>query len=102
MHPRQASLVAQAAELSEKTAAGKKRSEGGPVIWWKYTDPEGVVFYMETKRTSVKSPISGKSFSARPERFSPAQAGKDMKEEGKKEVKKASEETGDETYARKV
>lgn len=85
MHPRQASLAAQATVLSEKTAA-EKRSEGGPMIWWKYTDPDGAVFYMEAKKTTVKSPITGKSFSARPERFSPAQVGKDMKEESAKKA----------------
>jgi hypothetical protein len=95
MHPRQASLVAKASELAEKTAAkqqagDKKRSQGGPLLW-KYTDPEGKDFYLEEKKTTVKSPFSGKSFSTRPERFTPAQVGQDMKQE-KREEKTASDD----------
>lgn len=89
MHPRQASLLAQVTELTEKTAA-KRQSEKkpGPPILWKYTDPDGNNFYLEEKKVTIKSPYSGKSFSARPERHTPAQVGKEMKEEAKEPAPK--------------
>lgn len=94
MHPRQASLLEKASTLVEKTSgkqptAEKKQSQGSPLLW-KYTDPEGKDFYLEEKKTTVKSPYTGKSFSARPERHTPAQVGQDMKQE-RREEKSASE-----------
>ncbi len=88
MHPRQASILTQAVDLADRTAATKKQSEDkkqglAQAILWKYTDPDGMTFYLEEKKTTVKSPFSGKSFSARPERHTPAQVGKEMKEEAK-------------------
>jgi hypothetical protein len=53
------------------------------VLLWKYQDPDGQKFYLEVKRTTIKSPFSGKSFSVRPERYTPAQVGKELKDERK-------------------
>lgn len=88
MHPRQLELYGAAQSLTEKTAAkkqtqDKKQGQGGAVVLWKYTDPDGNNFYLESKKTTIKSPFSGKSFSARPERHTPAQVGKEMKDEQK-------------------
>ena len=87
MHPRQASLLNQASELIEKTAAEPaKPKPGSAPILWKYTDPESNVFYLEVKKMTVKSPFSGKSFTTRPERHTPQQVGKEMKEERAKQA----------------
>lgn len=83
MHPRQLELLGAVQSLTEKTAAKTPDKKSGPVLLWKYTDPDGNNFYLEAKKTTVKSPFSGKSFSARPERHTPAQVGKEMKDEQK-------------------
>lgn len=93
MHPHQAQLLGQSREVAERLAAKKqtqekKQGQGG-VVLWKYTDPDGKNFYLEEKKTTIKSPFSGKSFSARPERHTPAQVGKEIKDEQK--AKMASE-----------
>lgn len=53
-----------------------------PVLW-KYTDPEGKEFYLPSKLLTVRSPYSGKSFSARPERYTSADVGKELREDAK-------------------
>jgi len=88
MHPRQANILNDANELREKLAAKTDPKPGGPAILWKYTDPEGRVFYLEERLTSIKSPYNGKTFAAKPKRFTPAQVGQEMREEGQ-EAKKA-------------
>jgi hypothetical protein len=93
MHPRQASLFEAAQDLVEKTAAKRKQTAEpalGPVVLWKYLDPEGRVFYLEEKKLTLKSPFSGKSFTTRPTRFTPAQVGQEIKQERKN--KQASED----------
>ena len=95
MHPRQASILSQAIEVADRTAGKKKQSEkkqGAQPLLWKYTDPDGATFYLEEKKTTVKSPYSGKSFSARPERHTPAQVGKEMREDSKAETAKQASE----------
>jgi hypothetical protein len=92
MHPRQASLLTQVTELTEKTAAKrqseKKQGLGQPILW-KYTDPDGGQnFYLEEKKMTIKSPYTGKVFSSRPERHTPAQVGKEMKDDAKTETPK--------------
>jgi hypothetical protein len=82
MHPRQASVLAQAQEILKSALQA---------LLWKYEDPEGNVFYMEEKRTTVKSPFSGKTFTSHPHKFTPAQVGQEMKEE----MKGGKEEWGD-------
>jgi hypothetical protein len=97
MHPRQASLLTQASEVADRTAGKspetmKQALAGGQAILWKYTDPDGKVFYLEEKKiTGIKSPFSGKTFSAKPERHTPQQVGKEMKEDAKGEAKTAAD-----------
>jgi hypothetical protein len=99
MHPRQASLITHAtevaADLTVKQAEEKQAlSSGGQAILWKYTDPEGGVFYLEQKRmTGIRSPFNGKTFTPKPERHTPAQVGKEMKEESKAEKTVNASET---------
>jgi hypothetical protein len=80
MHPRQASLLTQANEITERLAADKS---GQQALLWKYTDPAGHVFYLDEKiLTSLRSPFTGKAFTPkRPVRYTPAQVGKALKEE---------------------
>ncbi len=54
-------------------------------VLWKYTDPDGKEFYLPSKLPTVKSPYSGKSFSQRPERYTPADVSKELKEDAKAE-----------------
>lgn len=53
---------------------------GGAAVLWKYEDPDGKTFYLEEKRTTVKSPFTGKSFPAKPKRHTPAQVGRELKD----------------------
>jgi hypothetical protein len=96
MHPRQASVLAEItavlATLSGKTAAAATPAPSGPILLWKYQDPEDNHFYLEVKKTTIKSPFSGKSFSVRPERYTPAQVGKELKDERKEQAKHAGQE----------
>jgi hypothetical protein len=82
MHPRQASLLTEARTLVEKTAA---KTRGGAPMLYRYTDPDnGMDFYLPEKRTTVKSPWSGKSFSAKPEKDSLSDVGKELKDDAKR------------------
>jgi len=81
MHPRQASLVTNATEVMDRIAAEKK--PGGALLMWKYTDPDGKIFYLDERKLTIKSPFSGKSFTSKPERFTPSQMVKEIKEEAK-------------------
>ncbi len=83
MHPRQATLLNQASVLTEKLSA---KTPGTSL--WEYTDPEGNVFYLKEKKTTVKSPFNGKSFTAKPKKFSLAQVGEAMREEKQEAAKK--------------
>jgi hypothetical protein len=84
MHPRQASVLDHATEIAARIAATVKKPLSGQPILWKYTDEEARVFYLEEKKlTGVRSPYNGKVISGKPERFTPAQVGKEMKEEAK-------------------
>ena len=42
-------------------------------------------FYLPEKKTTVKSPYSGKSFSAKPEKFTMGDVGKELKTDAKAE-----------------
>lgn len=83
MHPRQASVLARVKSVrSDIEGTPKTALSGGQAILWKYTDPSGKPFYLEEKVvTTLKSPFSGKSFVQKPERFTPSQVGKEMREE---------------------
>lgn len=92
MHPRQASVITQAADLADRLAAKKKPAEqkqqagakaGAPTLF-KYTDPEtGQDFYLPEKRTTVKSPWSGKSLSVKPVKFNMGDVAKELKSDAK-------------------
>lgn len=87
MHPRQSTIAEQAQAMVDRTATTK---EAGATLW-KYTCPEsGQDFYLPKKMATVKSPYSGKSFSAKPEKASLADVSKELKEDAKKS-KKASD-----------
>jgi hypothetical protein len=86
MHPRQASLLNQAQEITEKLAAKKNSAPkpGGGVVLWQYTDDAGNQFYLEEKKmTGVRSPFTGKTVSTKPVKHTPGQVGKEMKDEAK-------------------
>lgn len=75
MHPLQATLLSQVLGLTKKLSA---KSQGTSL--WAYTDPEGKEFYLPEKLATVKSPYSGKSFSAKPKKYTPAQIGQELRE----------------------
>lgn len=77
-------LLRRAASLQEKTAASS--------VLWKYTLDDLEVFLLK-KITSIRSPLSGKTFTVKPERVSLSEVGKELKTESKAEkVKKASDD----------
>ena len=79
MHPRQARLITAAENIAEKTAA--KGKAGAPVLF-KYVDGEsGKDFYLTEKKTTVKSPWSGKTISVKPEKFTMGDVAKEVKED---------------------
>ena len=79
MHPRQASLITAAEDIAEKTAA--KGKSGTPALF-KYVDEEsGKDFYLPEKKTSVKSPWSGKTITVKPEKFTMGDVAKEVKED---------------------
>jgi hypothetical protein len=79
MHPRQAALLDQADQLTEKLA-GK---EAATPVLWKYVDDENGEFFLPSRRQNVHSPYSGKSLPQRPERFQIPEVGKELKEQQK-------------------
>jgi hypothetical protein len=82
MHPIQEQLKKQASELTEKLAKGdKKQGQGG--MLWKYVDPTGNEFWLKEKKLTVRSPYTGKTFTAKPERETPSGVGQDLREEAK-------------------
>lgn len=91
MHPRQASVLSQATKIADRLAAAVEKKKPLTPLLWKYTDPDGKVFYLDEKKLTIKSPFSGKTFPARPERHTPAQVGKVMKDEAKADRKTASD-----------
>jgi hypothetical protein len=86
MHPLQTKIANDAEELVLKLGGKKKR--GAPVLF-KYQDPEGNTFWLDKKQMTVKSPFSGKSFSAKPEKDSLGEVGQDLKEKAKSKMKNA-------------
>jgi hypothetical protein len=106
MHPRQASLLTNATEVADRTAGKpqettKQALTGGQAILWKYTDGDGNVFYLEEKKMSgLKSPYTGKSFVPKPERHTPQQVGKEMKEDAKADKSEPAAKTAAETVDR--
>lgn len=100
MHPRQASLLTRASEVAERTAV-KQGAAAQTTLMWQYKDPDGNVFYLPKRKTTIKSPFTGKSFTTMPTRFTPNQLIKEVKEQaaeakGKgQEPPPAAEEAGE-------
>jgi hypothetical protein len=82
MHPVQDKLKKQASELTEKLAKGEKKQALGAMLW-KYTDPAGNEFWLKEKKMTIRSPYTGKTFTAKPERETPSGVGQDLREEAK-------------------
>lgn len=81
MHPRQASLLHDTNEVVEKIAAKKPVALSTPVLW-KYTDPDtNQEFFLTERKMTIKSPYSGKSFSAKPEKMTVPAVGKDLRQD---------------------
>jgi hypothetical protein len=83
MHPRQANLLAATSEIITHTAAKKPVALGGSPMLWKYTDSDGKEFFLSEKLRNVHSPFTGKSFPAKPEKHTPSDVGKELREEAK-------------------
>lgn len=82
-----ASLLNRMAARKASPKKSEKRQSGTNL--WKYTCPETEKdFYLPVKQVTVKSPFTGKSFSAKPEKDSLSEVGKNLKEEAK--TKKAN------------
>lgn len=72
--------------LSQKTASSSPMvKEAAAAVLWKYTDAEkGKDFYLKSRKVTVRSPWTGKTFSAKPEKETLTNVGKELKEEGAK------------------
>lgn len=93
MHPRQASVLAEAQAVSERLAGQQPKQAAAPILW-KYEDNTGEApktFYLEEKKLAgLRSPFTGKTLTGvRPKRHTPAQVGQEMKEEAKEQAKTA-------------
>jgi hypothetical protein len=96
MHPKQSSLL----QRAQTVVASISREAA--VVLWKYVDPDNAKeFYLKTRRKTVKSPWSAKSFQATAERFSIGDVGKELKADNAK-VKNAlwkyTDDAGNEFY----
>lgn len=81
MHPRQAHLLNATVEMVEKIAAKKPVALSAPILW-KYVDPEtNQEFFLTERKMTVRSPYSGKSFSAKPEKMTVPAIGKDLRDD---------------------
>lgn len=90
MHPIQAKLLAETKQLLEKTAAA---------VLWKYSDPEGQDFYLSNRQTTIHSPYSGKTFTAKPEKFPLSEVSKELKEDAAAAKAEKTAETIEKTAA---
>lgn len=70
-------LLQRASSLVEKFAAS--------AVLFKYTDPDGKDFYLPKKMMTTRSPYTGKSFTAKPERVSLSDVSKGLKDDSKAE-----------------
>lgn len=66
MHPRQASVLAEAKKIAQSLTAETGPAPSQPTLW-KYTDQEGKSFYLDRRVASVRSPYSGKVVKAAPQ-----------------------------------
>lgn len=72
-HPIQEALIAQADEIISKLAAM-------PLLW-KYVDPDGKEFFITERLHTIHSPFTGRAFPAKPERHTPSDVGKELRDE---------------------
>lgn len=64
-------------DVAKDLRAGDAKIKGA---LWKYVDPEGFAFYCSQRLVgTVKSPLTGKTFPAKPEKFTLSEVGKDLK-----------------------
>lgn len=71
-------------EVMQRIAAKRPVAVGGAPVLWKYTDPDsGQEFFLPERKMTLRSPYSGKSFSAKPEKMTPSGVGKDLKDTAK-------------------
>lgn len=64
-------------DISKELRSGDAKIKGS---LWRYVDPEGKDFYCDQRMTgAIKSPFTGKSFPAKPQRFTLSQVGKELK-----------------------
>jgi hypothetical protein len=77
MHPRQAALLSQAENLTQKLA-GK---EAATPVLWKYVDPDSnQEFFLTVRLPTVHSPFSGKSAPQHPERYQIPEVQKELRQ----------------------
>lgn len=95
MHPRQASLLTQATEVTDKLAAKKQTEQkkqtvqkpvaAVPSTFFEYTDEDGNSFYLPKKMTTVRSPYTGKSMTGqKPTPIKPGEFSQELKEQKEK------------------
>jgi hypothetical protein len=64
-------------DIGKELRSGDAKIKGS---LWRYVDPEGKDFYYDQRLTgTVKSPFTGKTFPAKPQRFTLSQVGKELK-----------------------
>jgi len=64
-------------DVAKELRSGDAKVKGA---LWKYVSPEGSSFYCDQRLVgTIKSPISGKTFPARPEKFTLSEVGKSLK-----------------------
>ena len=64
-------------DIAKELRAGDAKIKGA---LWKYTDPDGGSFYCDKRQVgAMKSPITGKTFPAKPEKFTLSEVGKELK-----------------------
>lgn len=64
-------------DVAKELRSGDAKVKGA---LWKYVDPEGSAFYCDQRLVgSIKSPVTGKTFPAKPEKFTLSEVGKSLK-----------------------
>jgi hypothetical protein len=75
-------IASRARQIATRIASSNRTA--APVLW-KYVDDEGKEFFLTEKLMTIKSPYTGKSFKAKPEKHSLTDVGKGLKEDEKAE-----------------
>lgn len=70
-------------KLADRVVGAYLKEAAG--VLWQYADEEGNEFYLPEKRTgTIRSPYTGKSFTAKPSKFTLSDVGKELKMDSKK------------------